>query len=74
MKAARETGMVRIPSDRPGGKGRHILKWVCAGLPLGSIIWASFLPLPSWMQQVLILLMIIWFYAFFLLDCLFMGG
>ena len=74
MKAARETGMARIPSDRPGGKGRDLLKWVCAGLPLGGIIWASFLPLPSWMQQVLILLMVIWFYAFFLLDCLFMGG
>jgi hypothetical protein len=66
--------MVRDPSDHPSGKEKRSLKWLSALLPLGSIIGASFLPLQAWMQQVLILLMIIWFYAFFLLDCLFMGG
>jgi len=66
--------MVRVPSDHPGGKVKRTLKWVFACLPLGGIIWASFLPLQAWMQQALILLMLIWFYVFFLLDCLFLGG
>jgi|WetSurSiteA1Bulk_404760.scaffolds.fasta_scaffold21811_2 hypothetical protein len=66
--------MVRIPSNHPGGKVKRTLKWVCASLPLGGIIWASFQPLQTWVQQALILLMLIWFYVFFLLDCMFMGG
>jgi hypothetical protein len=66
--------MVRIPSDHPGGKGKLTLKWLIAWLPLGGIIGASFLPLQAWMQQALILVMLLWFYVFFLMDCLFMGG
>jgi hypothetical protein len=66
--------MVRIPADPPGRKVKRTLKWVCAGLPLGGIIWASFLPLQAWMQQALVLVTLIWFYVFFLLDCFFLGG
>jgi hypothetical protein len=47
---------------------------VFACLPLGGIIWASLLPLQIWMQQELILVTLIWFYVFFLLDCFFLGG
>ena len=74
MIDSQEKDMIRIPSDQRGGKLKRTLKWICAGLPLGGIIWASFLPLQPWVHQALILLMIIWFYVFFLLDCLFMGG
>jgi polyferredoxin len=53
---------------------RRTLKWVLTCLPLGGIIWASFLPLTTWMQQALILVALIWFYVFFLLDTFFLGG
>jgi hypothetical protein len=66
--------MVRTPSGPPEKKIKCSLKWVCAFLPLGGIIWASLLPLQAWMQQALILVTLIWFYVFFLLDCFFLGG
>jgi len=53
---------------------KKALKWVFTGLPLGGVIWASFLPLQPWMQQSLVLVVILWFYVFFLLDTFFMGG
>jgi len=55
-------------------KVRHTLQWVLTGLPLGGIAWASFLPLQIWMQQALILVALIWFYVFFLLDTFFLSG
>jgi hypothetical protein len=57
-----------------GDRVKRALKWVLTGLPLGGIIWASFLPLQTWMQQALILVVLIWFYVFFLLDTFFLGG
>jgi hypothetical protein len=56
------------------GKFKNILKWTIAGLPLGGVVWASFLPLQVWMQQSLVLIVLLWFYVFFLLDSLFLGG
>ena len=50
------------------------LKWTMTGLPLGTVIWASFLPLASWVQQALVLVVILWFYIFYLLDCFYLGG
>jgi hypothetical protein len=67
-------------SELPKGTGvgrskvKLILKWVLTCLPLGGIAWASFLPLQTWMQQALILVTLIWFYVFFLLDTFFLGG
>lgn|GEM_PF-5335164 len=53
---------------------KRALKWVLTCLPLGGIAWASLLPLQTWMQQALILVALIWFYVFFLLDTFFLGG
>jgi hypothetical protein len=53
---------------------RKILNLLLAGLPLGAVVWASFLPLQTWMQQALILVVLLWFYAFFLLDTFFVRG
>jgi len=55
-------------------KVRRALQWALTGLPLGGIAWASFLPLQIWMQQALILVALIWFYVFFLLDTFFLSG
>jgi hypothetical protein len=55
-------------------KVKHILRWAIIGLPLGGVIWASFLPLQPWMQQTLVLVVLLWFNVFFLLDTFFMGG
>jgi hypothetical protein len=57
-----------------GDKVKRALRWVITCLPLGGIAWASFLPLQTWMQQALILVTLIWFYVFFLLDTFFLGG
>jgi hypothetical protein len=71
--------VIPVSADHPEsltgqGKVKHILKWVLTCLPLGGIAWASFLPLQPWMQQALILVALIWFYVFFLLDTFFLGG
>ncbi len=55
-------------------KSRKVLKLIFAGLPLAGVVWASFLPLQTWMQQALILVVLLWFYAFFLLDVFFLKG
>ncbi|MGC1376107.1 MAG: hypothetical protein WA821_07795 [Anaerolineales bacterium] len=55
-------------------KRKQTLKWALAGLPLGTVVGASFLPLATWVQQSLILITLLWFYAFFLLDCFYLGG
>jgi hypothetical protein len=52
---------------------KRILKWTLTGLPLGGAVWLSFLPLRAWMQQALVLVVLIWFFVFFLLDTFFMG-
>ncbi len=63
----------RVDSDK-SGKGKIILKWGLTGLPLVGVAWVSFLPLQVWMQQLLILFTLLWFYVFFLLDTFFLGG
>lgn len=55
-------------------KFRKVLKLILAGSPLVAVLWASFLPLQTWMQQALILVVLVWFYVFFLLDTFFLGG
>ena len=55
-------------------KVKRSLKWIITGLPLGGVLWASFLPLQTWMQQALILIVLVWFYVFFLMDTFFVGG
>ena len=66
--------LLRLQSNFLKKKGKRALKWVLAGLPLGGVLWASFLPLQTWMQQALILVVLLWFYVFFLLDAFFLGG
>jgi hypothetical protein len=66
--------LLRLQSDLLKKKVKRALKWVLTCLPLGGVAWASFLPLPTWMQQVLILVVLLWFYVFFLLDTFFLGG
>ena len=58
----------------PKNKVKVALKWILTGLPLGVVIWTSFLPLASWVQQALVLVTLVWFYVFFLLDCFYLGG
>jgi hypothetical protein len=55
-------------------KFKAILKWTVTCLPLAGVVWASFLPLRPWMQQSLILVVLVWFYVFFLLDTFFLKG
>jgi hypothetical protein len=72
-----ELAPVPAPPKNMGAGGdrfRRALRWVVTCLPLGGIAWASFLPLQTWMQQALILVALIWFYVFFLLDTFFLGG
>jgi hypothetical protein len=64
----------RSQSSAPKSKFKHALKWFLIGLPLGGIAWASFIPLQTWMQQALVLITLIWFDVFFLLDTFFLGG
>jgi thiol:disulfide interchange protein len=60
--------------DSQAHKLKSILKWALTGLPLGGVVWASFLPLQSWMQQALVLVTLVWFMVFLLLDTFFLGG
>lgn len=61
-------------SLKPTARIRNGIKWSIIGLPLAGIIGTSFLPIQAWMQQALILLTLVWFYVFFLMDTFFMGG
>lgn len=56
------------------GKAKIIIKWCLTGLPLIGIAWASLITLQVWLQQLLILFTLLWFYVFFLLDTFFLGG
>lgn len=47
---------------------KQAVKWTAAGLPIGGVVWASFLPLQTWMQQALVLIVLLWLQAFFLLG------
>ncbi len=66
--------MSQLPTKKQSTKIQLILKWLITGLPLGGIVWVSFYPLPAWIQQALVLVTLIWFYVFFLLDTFFLGG
>jgi hypothetical protein len=66
--------MSRSKPDPQPNKLKSILKWGLTALPLGGVIGASFLPLQTWMQQALVLVTLLWFMAFFLLDTFFLGG
>lgn len=74
--ARNEVDTVSAQPARTVGKSkfRRALKWTLTGLPLGGIAFASFLPLQLWMQQALVLITIVWFYVFFLMDSYFLGG
>lgn len=61
-------------TKKPANKINRIIKWILTGLPLGGIIWTSFLPVQAWVQQALILVTLVWFYVFFLMDTFFLGG
>ena len=52
---------------------RQILKWILGGLPLGAAVVSSFFPLQAWMQQSLILVVLIWLQAFLLLNVFYLG-
>jgi hypothetical protein len=53
---------------------KQTLKWILAGLPLGAVIGTSFLPVAPWVQQALVLITLLWFFAFYLFDCFYLGG
>jgi len=63
----------KLVSALARGKAKRTLKWILAGLPLGGVLWASFLPLQVWMQQALILIVLVWFYVYFLMDAFFVN-
>ncbi len=44
------------------------LRRCATGLPLLSIIWASFQPMQLWAHQALVLFAIIWFYVVVLFE------
>lgn len=46
------------------------IKSVMVGLPIVTIISASFFPLQTWGQQALVLLILVWFNIFILFDVL----
>jgi hypothetical protein len=64
----------RAKKMRKKNKFKNALRLTMAGLPLGAVVWASFLPLQPWMQQALVLVTLLWFYVFFLLDTFFLAG
>jgi hypothetical protein len=64
----------KLVAASKGRKVKSALRWAIIGLPLGGVIWASFLPLQPWMHQALVLVVLLWFNVFFLLDTFFMGG
>ena len=58
----------------PRGKLKSVLHIILTGLPLSGIVVTSLFPGPAWIRQALVLVTLIWFYAFFLLDTFFLGG
>ena len=55
-------------------KIKQVVKWTVTGLPIGTVIWASFLPVAAWVHQSLVLIALLWFFAFYLLDCFYLAG
>ena len=55
-------------------KVKQTLKWAFAGLPLGTVVWASFLSMADWAHQALVLIALLWFFVFYLLDCFYLAG
>lgn len=66
--------MTNSSHKKPKTVIHRVLKWVMVSLPLGGIVWSSFLPIQTWVQQALVLFTLIWFYVFFLMDTFFLGG
>jgi hypothetical protein len=46
------------------------LKRIAVGMPIATIIGASFFPLPVWSQQALVFFALIWFNVFIIFDVL----
>lgn len=68
---------MNMPHTQPDSqlnKFKAAMKWAFTALPLGGVIWASFQPLQTWMQQALVLIVLVWFMAFLLFDTFFLGG
>jgi len=63
-----------VNSARKQVKLKNILKWFLTSLPLGGVVFTSFLPLPTWMRQALVLITLLWFLVFYLLDTFFLNG
>jgi hypothetical protein len=63
-----------VPPAQEANILQRILKWALASLPLGGVVWTSFLPLPPWMRQALVLITLLWFFIFYLLDTFFLNG
>lgn len=56
----------------PQKKWKSALRWFLTGLPLVGVVVASLLPLQAWMQQTLVLIVLLWFQVFFLFDTFFL--
>jgi len=53
---------------------KQALKWVLGGLPLAVAIGTSCFSLQVWMQQALILVVLLWLQAFVLLSVFSLGN
>ncbi len=58
----------RKSENNARGIKNQILHGMIAALPLGGVAIASFFRLQAWMQQTLVLVTLLWFYTFYLLD------
>lgn len=56
------------------GIKNRVLKGILTALPLGGVAIASFFDLQAWVHQALVLVTILWFYTYYLMDTFFMGG
>jgi len=55
-------------------KIKTTLRWTLTGLPLAAIVGTSFMQIQLWAQQALVLITLLWFFAFFLFDCFYLAG
>ncbi len=51
-------------------KFKLFIQRIVLGMPIAMIIWASFLPLPTWSRQALVFFALAWFNIFILFDVL----
>lgn len=51
-------------------KLKVFIKRIALGVPIATIIGASFFPLQIWGQQALVLFVLLWFYVFIMFDVL----